>query len=135
MRNAGAQGTTIDEVQAVLAPQCLLNVSPDPNDKQTKRLITRAFTTLQRAGLAREHVDPTAALQGMTGTEAVHTALLILEGALITTVRERGNTTDEQRRSFVKYQKIKALALRPGTTSEGQNAMRMALVEMIKTLL
>lgn len=63
--------------------------------------------------------------------EAAGFALLALENALGRKAQRVG-ITDAMDKAFQKYNKIKELALRPGTNEEGQTALRMALIEIIK---
>src|SRR5690606_8223500 len=63
--------------------------------------------------------------------EAAHAAMLALEDALVMKAKT-GGITPEIERAFEKYQKLKAMALRPGTDQEGKTALRLSMVELIK---
>jgi hypothetical protein len=58
-------------------------------------------------------------------------ALAKLEDALVARATESG-ITPEAAAAFEKYQKLKALALQPGTTHEGRTALRLATIELVK---
>jgi hypothetical protein len=65
--------------------------------------------------------------------EAQQFAMLALENAMGEKAKAR-NFPDDLDKAFQKYNKIKELALRPGTEGEGATAMRLALVEVIKAV-
>jgi len=58
-------------------------------------------------------------------------ALAKLEEALVAKAKKTG-ITPEMNSAFERYQKIKARALQPGTISEGDVALRLGTVELIK---
>lgn len=92
------------------------------------------LSDLRRAGFISVKGDPGVVSPTMGPEEAAFAALLGLENALVAAVRHQGKATDEQNRAFVKYQKIKELALRPGTGPEGKVALRMAVLELVKVV-
>ncbi len=57
-------------------------------------------------------------------------ALSALEAAIIESATQ--NLTPEAELGWEKYQKIKALALSPGTKGEEQNAFKLALIQAVK---
>lgn len=61
-------------------------------------------------------------------------ALAKLEDALVARATERGITPD-MATAFERFQKIKARALQPGTPAEGDTALRMGLIELVKLVL
>jgi hypothetical protein len=65
----------------------------------------------------------------MPPRQAALFALAVLEDALV--AKARVGTTPDMDRAFVKYQKIKALALR-GVGGEADVALRMALLELVR---
>lgn len=59
-------------------------------------------------------------------------ALGLLEDALIERAMEPSfKMTDDLEKQWARYNKIKALALQPGTTAEGRVALKTALVKVI----
>lgn len=114
---AGSNGTTRQAIAGVVGL---------PADR-----ISFYLSDLRRGGFIAVKGDPTTVSPTMNAEEAAFAALLGLENALVARVRESG-TTPEMDRSYVKYTKIKELALRPGTTAEGKSALRMAVIELVK---
>lgn len=94
------------------------------------------LSDLRRAGHieVKGESNPNIVTPQMNAQEAAFAALLALESALVTAAREQGAPTAEQDRAFVRYSKIKELALRPGTTAEGKTALRMAILELVKVV-
>lgn len=94
------------------------------------------LSELKRAGYITSKGDPTTVDVNMGAEEAAMAALLGLENALVARVRETLKSgaapSPDMDRAFVKYQKIKELALRPGTGAEGKVALRMAVLELVK---
>ena len=75
---------------------------------------------------------PPAAVAETSG-RLLLSALAILEDALVARVSENGMASDDLNKQFVRYSKIKALALHPQTgTMEQRAALRTALVEAIR---
>lgn len=118
--NAGAQGLTRPEIATKVGLRA---------DR-----ISFYLSELKRAGYITVVGDPTTVLTTMTAEEASFAAMLGLENALVARVREDGGATPEQERGFVRYSKIKELALRPGTGPEGRTALRMAILELVKII-
>lgn len=96
------------------------------------------LSELKRDGLIAVKGDPTTVSPTMNATEAAFAAMLGLENALIARVREDWmppkQVPPEIDRAFLKYNKIKERALRPGTDSEGRVAIRMSLIELVKAV-
>lgn len=90
------------------------------------------LSELRRAGYIAVKGDPTTVSATMNADEAAFAAMLGLENALVARVREMGSSTPSMDAGFVKYSKIKELALRPGTGPEGKVALRMAILELVK---
>lgn len=90
------------------------------------------LSELKRAGLISVRGEPTTVTVTMNATEAAFAAMLGLENALVARVREEKKVSPELDRAFVKYSKLKELALRPGTTHEGKSALKMAVLELVK---
>lgn len=63
--------------------------------------------------------------------EAAHAAMLALENALVSKAKAVG-ITPEIEKSFDRYQKLKSMALRPGSEQEGKTALRQAIVDIVK---
>ncbi len=60
-------------------------------------------------------------------------ALVALEDALVTMAAQSTNGVGaELEKHFDRYQKVKAIALRPGTPGEERAALRLALIEAVK---
>lgn len=100
----------------------------------TKLAIDRVrfhLSDLRRSGYIFVKGDPTTVSPTMSAQEAAFAAMLGLENALVARARE-GKITSEMEIGFAKYNKIKELALRPGTGPEGKVALRMALIELVK---
>lgn len=89
------------------------------------------LSELCRGGSVAVKADPTVVSGNMSAEDAAMAALLGLETALVAKVKELGATA-EMERGYVKYSKIKELALHPGTGAEGKVALRMALLELVK---
>lgn len=66
-----------------------------------------------------------------TAGEAAMDALLALENALVLRAKTVG-ITEEMEKSFDRYNKLKGMALRPGSDNEGRQAMKLATVELVK---
>jgi hypothetical protein len=92
--------------------------------------VSTYLAELKREGLVKhlsDHVDQST----LNAKDSAFYALDVLENALVTKARECGITSDMER-AFVRYQKIKALALRPTTDGEAQTALRTAVIELVK---
>jgi len=103
-------------------------------------------TTVVRFAVKRYHpqcapLDPVALLKGSgaasapppppTYEESALGALLLLEKVMVEKAQKFG-VTPELEKSFDKYQKLKAVALRPGTSGEERAALRFAVLEAVK---
>lgn len=85
---------------------------------------------LRRAGVIAVKGDPSVITPTMNADEAAFAAMLGLENALIARARELGaaGVSDKMNRGFVRYQKVKAMALTPPDPSNSpatQDAVRM----------
>lgn len=69
-----------------------------------------------------------------TPQEAVNAAMLALENAMVVKAKTSG-ITDEMEKAFTRYQKLKAMAMRPGSDQEGKTALRLSLIDLIKIVL
>lgn len=58
-------------------------------------------------------------------------ALAALEESVQVAAQVNG-VTDEMEKMWSRYEKLKSVGLRPGSTQEGRQAFRMALVEIVK---
>lgn len=90
------------------------------------------LSELRRAGLIKrigDQVDPST----LTPEEAVLHALAAMENALVITATKKGITPD-MRDGFAKYQKLKALALQSNVAGEASTALRMAVIQLVKTV-
>lgn len=76
----------------------------------------------------------TAPVLPKTPQEAINAAMLALENAMVVKAKTNG-ITDEMEKQFTRYQKLKAMAMRPGSTQEGQTALRLAVIDLIKIIL
>lgn len=65
--------------------------------------------------------------------EAAYAALLSMENALVAKAKQHG-ITPEIEKSFDRYQKLKAVALRPGSENEGKMALRNAILDIVKMI-
>lgn len=88
------------------------------------------LSDLRRAGFITVKGGPVDMSQ-MDEQEATFYAMEAMENALVAKAKKRG-ITQEMERSFVKYNKIKALALRGSTAGEVGVAIRMSFIELIK---
>jgi hypothetical protein len=98
-----------------------------PNPKPNGRTVLNQWRTV--ATISQHELFADAALQ----------ALAKLEDALVLRLGQKGHTiTDDQRKAFDRYQKVKALALggikstNETTRNEALLAMRMAAVDAVK---
>ena len=66
--------------------------------------------------------------------EATHAALLALENALVANAKVTG-ITPEIEKAFDRYQKLKSMALRPGSAQEGKTALRQSVLDIVKMVL
>jgi hypothetical protein len=90
------------------------------------------LSELRRAGLIKrlgDAVDPTT----LDPDEAALHALTALENALVIRATKNG-ITPLMRDGFNRYQKIKALALGAQTKGEEQNALRQAVISLVKLI-
>lgn len=96
------------------------------------------LSELGRAGYVMVKGQPATAMPHMTAQDAAFAAMLSLENALIARVREDYSPPKtvpiEMDRAFVKYNKVKELALRPGTGPEGRIAIKMAILELVRVV-
>lgn len=58
-------------------------------------------------------------------------ALAALEESIQVAAQVHG-VTDEMERTWTRYEKLKAMGLRPGSTQEERQAFRMALIDAVK---
>jgi hypothetical protein len=65
--------------------------------------------------------------------EAKLVAIMALENAMVVVAKNTPVTTPEMEKSFDRFMKVKAMALRPGSDQEGKQATRLSLIEIIKT--
>ena len=65
--------------------------------------------------------------------EASLAAMDALENALLQKAKRLG-FPDELEKAFSKYSKIKEHALRPGSEPEGVMALRLAIIELVKSV-
>jgi hypothetical protein len=75
--------------------------------------------------------QPSAEAMPTTHGEAAMKALVHLENALVLRAKTQG-ITPEMEKSFDRYNKLKGMALRPGSDNEGRQAMKLATVELVK---
>jgi len=67
--------------------------------------------------------------------EAKMVAILALENSLVVVAQNRpGGITPEMEKSFDRYNKLKGMAMRPGSDNEGNMAVRLAILEVVKTV-
>jgi len=67
-----------------------------------------------------------------TPAEAASVAMLALENALVVRARKEG-ITPEMEKAFVRYQKLKALALNAGAAdNEAKSALRLSFIDIVK---
>lgn len=59
-------------------------------------------------------------------------ALAALEEAIVQQAAQVPGRSTEMERGWTKYQKLKALALAPGTHAEGRQALKLAVLEAVK---
>lgn len=92
------------------------------------------LSDLRRGGYIAVKAEPGMVTATMSFKEAKLAAMLTLENTMAAKAREdaRFQRDPEANRSFLKYQKIKELALRPGTGPEGDAALRMAVLELVR---
>lgn len=98
-------------------------------------------TRVRRYHLTCQPANPHAAVGAPMGAPALPSdpieaslrALEALENALIVKVKKSG-VTAELEKMFDTYQKLKAVALRPGTPAEGVTAMKMAVLQIVKAV-
>lgn len=111
---------------------------PDGVDRETickqtdlpKQRVWFYLSELRRAGLIKrmgEQVDPAT----LSPEDAQLFAMSALENALVARAKKTG-ITDDMRKAFLRYQKIKALALGAKTAGEEQSALRMAMIDLVK---
>lgn len=68
-----------------------------------------------------------------TTGEAQMVALLALENALVVAIkRGQMQATEAVEKAFDRYEKLKGMALRPGSDQEGKQAMKLATVDLVK---
>jgi hypothetical protein len=121
--NIGAMGVSREHIDANF-------------DYLPKRTIGILLSTLSRRGLIRERTEPVEYHHTMTVDEAKFVALLNVENALVHCVKKsKTKPTRELNLAFVRYQKLKELALRPGTTHEGNEALKRATIELIRLIM
>src|SRR5678815_225807 len=65
--------------------------------------------------------------------EAQMVGLLALENALVVAIkRGQMRMNPEVEKSFDRYEKLKQVAMRPGSAQEGKQAMKMATIDLVK---
>lgn len=89
------------------------------------------LSDLRRSGFIAIKGDPATVNPNMGEKEAAYAAMLGLENAIVARIKARGATPDMDR-TFVKYTKVKELALRPGTGPEGDVAIGTCLTQLVK---
>lgn len=108
--------------------------------ERTKIIVERVrlyLSELRRAGFIAIKGGPVDVAK-LSAQDAAFYALEILELAMTSKAKEvllgKGpeDKKNEMRRSFLKYQKIKAMALRAPTEGEVASALRFSLIELIK---
>jgi hypothetical protein len=60
--------------------------------------------------------------------------MMALENALVVTAKRAAVITPEMEKAFDRYNKLKAMFLRPGSDNEGQMAAKLAVVEVVKAV-
>lgn len=65
--------------------------------------------------------------------EAKMVAMLALENALVVVAKSKG-ITPEMEKAFDRYNKLKAMAMRPGSKNEGEMAARQAILDVVKVV-
>lgn len=88
------------------------------------------LSELRRAGLIKrvgDQVDP----RTLNAEDAMLYALTSMEYALVAKATKKG-ITPEMEKAFARYSKIKALALGAKTQGEEQNALRAAVIDLVK---
>jgi len=65
--------------------------------------------------------------------ESKMTAMLALENALVVVAKNKG-ITPEMEKAFDRYNKLKGMAMRPGSQNEGEIAARLAIIEVVKAV-
>lgn len=101
------------------------------------RVRTRRFhkgCTPANIGAPPTAAAPTSETKMPSGSDAsAQYALLALENAMGEKAKAL-NYPDALDKAFQKYNKIKELALRPGTAGEGATAFRLAVIEVVKAV-
>ena len=81
---------------------------------------------------------PTAVVAALSTTwspgEAKLVAMQALENALVTVAKKAAVITPEMEAAFDRYNKLKGVALRPGSENEGVMAMREAVIKLVRTI-
>lgn len=66
--------------------------------------------------------------------EAKLVAMSALENALVSVAKHSTSITPEMESAFDRYNKLKGVALRPGSENEGKMAMREAVIKLVRTV-
>ncbi len=81
---------------------------------------------------------PTAVVAALSTTWSVGEAKLVamqaLENALVVVAKKAPSITPEMEAAFDRYNKLKGVALRPGSENEGVMAMREAVIKLVRTI-
>lgn len=65
--------------------------------------------------------------------EAQMVGLLALENALVVAIKRGAmKMNPDVEKSFDRYEKLKQMAMRPGSTQEGKQAMKLATIDLVK---
>lgn len=81
---------------------------------------------------------PTAVVAALSTNWSVGEAKLVamqsLENALVVVAKKAFSITPEMEAAFERYNKLKGVALRPGSENEGVMAMREAVIKLVRTI-
>jgi hypothetical protein len=133
------------KVARKMRPNITVKVKPSPHDSKCTACVGAIpkgeTATYVRTRIRRYHMTCVPTNVYVTGSapsalptdpmEAALTALIGLENAIVVKAKKIG-ITDELEQKFTRYQKMKVLALRPGTPGEERAAFRMAILEIVK---
>lgn len=81
---------------------------------------------------------PTAVVGALSANwsvgEAKLVAIMAMENAMVAIAKSKGAAiTDEMEKAFDRFMKLKAMALRPGSDNEGDQAVKQSLITILKT--
>lgn len=80
---------------------------------------------------------PAAVVSALSHTwsegESKLVAIQALENAMVVIAKNSNSITPEQEKAFEKFNKVKAMFLRPGSEQEGKQAAKLAVLEIVKT--